>query len=138
MDTVGNLLDRLCILERRMIETRDEDVFNDLKQQRHWMFFALGKMLVSISEGNRPAMFKKHKQYDKDVQGEEIIYFVEALKELQYRNNCLWDLEDKRRNLSLSNNERLKAADEISIQNKLRNDSIDRIDSIISISKKEV
>ena len=58
-----------------------------------------------------------------------LLPLIQTLKE---HNNKLWDLEDIRRNKSLSDEERLAAADEVSVYNKQRNDTIDLIDENIS------
>lgn len=49
---------------------------------------------------------------------------------LSVANLRLWMLEDKRRDLSLPDSERLKAADTVSAVNQQRNDLIDEIDQL--------
>jgi len=56
------------------------------------------------------------------------------IDKLTIANIRLWHLEDIRRDLSLSDKERLKACDQISVVNKQRNNLIDEIDNIINES----
>lgn len=51
---------------------------------------------------------------------------------LSIANIRLWHLEDKRRDLSLSDKDRLEAADMVSIVNKERNSLIDEIDVLLN------
>ena len=50
---------------------------------------------------------------------------------LSIANIRLWHLEDIRRNLSLSDKERLEAADKVSVVNSERNSLIDEIDEYL-------
>jgi len=50
---------------------------------------------------------------------------------LTIKNLRLWHLEDSRRDMSLSDSERLAAADKVSVVNKQRNDLIDEIDEFL-------
>ncbi len=51
---------------------------------------------------------------------------------LAIANIRLWHLEDKRRDLSLSDAERLAAADAVSVVNGQRNDLIDEVDEFLA------
>jgi hypothetical protein len=51
---------------------------------------------------------------------------------LSIANIRLWHLEDKRRDLSLSDKDRLEAADMVSVVNKERNGLIDEIDVLLN------
>ena len=55
-----------------------------------------------------------------------------VIDQLTIANIKLWHLEDKRRDKSLSDKERLKAADIVSIVNGQRNNLIDEIDELLS------
>lgn len=54
------------------------------------------------------------------------------IDKLSISNIRLWHLEDKRRDLSLPDKERLEAADMVSIVNKERNSLIDEIDVLLN------
>lgn len=53
-----------------------------------------------------------------------------AISNLFIENLTIWELEDRRRNKSLPDSERLKAADSVSTHNRARNDLIDKINKI--------
>ena len=135
MDTVGSLIDKMSIAEKRISVTADASVVYEIKQQLGWMLLEIAHNIIDGYSGSRPLMFKKHKVYDKDVKSFEnmgvtgLLPLIQTLKE---HNNKLWELEDTRRNKSLSDEERLAAADEVSVYNKKRNDTIDLIDENIN------
>lgn len=138
-DTVGGLIDKICINEKRIdflsAEEKDlnKEVINDLKRQIGWMLLDMARVIVEGREGKRPLQFKKNKIYDKNVVKEDVGYdFINLLAELREHNRNLWELEDERRDKSLPDDQRLKAADEISKQNKLRNGTIDLIDEFVA------
>lgn len=131
MDTFGSVIDKITILEKRMSKTENEDSLYELRKQMSLLF----KELISISskniDGSRPTMFKKHKQYDSDVSIDGETSLIDLIYDLKNINSNLWEIEDKRRDTSLEDSERLSFADQVSIYNKKRNDSIDRIDEIL-------
>lgn len=134
MDTVGSLIDKITIAEKRLENTEDVSVIFDLKQQMGWMLLELAHSIIDGYSGNRPLSFKKHKIYDKsvkDFESQAIFGIIDHIKNLKSYNNKLWELEDIRRDLSLTDSERLAAADEVSVYNKKRNDCMDNIDSVI-------
>jgi hypothetical protein len=55
-----------------------------------------------------------------------------AIDKLTVANIRLWHLEDQRRDKSLSDSKRLKAADTVAVVNGQRNDLIDEIDELIA------
>lgn len=143
--TIGDILDRLSILEKRMevyVENRscgcdasqtcqDDEVYKDMKGQKLFLLEEFARILSDALKGYRPATLKKNKFYDKDVHGEQLFNFFDAIAELNKQNRALWDLEDKRRDLKNSDKVRLEAMDQISKHNKLRNDAIDNVDQIL-------
>lgn len=62
----------------------------------------------------------------------EINSLGSAISELLYANITLWELEDKRRDTSLDDEQRLKAADTVAIINRRRNDASDLINKILT------
>lgn len=132
METFGSIVDKLCILERRMKELKNKDKpYYFLYEQQGWLIKSLGEVLEQSYKNERPFVFKKNKVYDKGTELEEDISFLEAINKLNECNNKLWELEDVRRDKSVSDEGRLEAADQVSVYNKLRNDSMDRIDQNI-------
>ena len=133
METVGGIFDKICILERR-IKVYDEENQNTqpLYEQYGWLMKELGEILVANFSGKRPFTFKKNKAYDNDVKIVEGLSMIAALDSLNDTTNKLWDLEDKRRDKDrYMPLERLTSADLVSVNNKVRNDSIDRIDETV-------
>lgn len=132
METFGSILDKITILERRIKELRKRDEgYYHLYNQYGWLFKSLGDHLTECFSGRKPFTFDKHKIYDKEISVENELNFLSVINLLNECNNKLWDLEDIRRDKSLTDNERLEAADKVSEYNKLRNDCIDRIDQYI-------
>lgn len=141
MDTVGNIFDRLCILEKRISVIRESDnpdweIITALEQQRAFMLKELGRVLTNIFDDERPADVKKHKIYDADVENNRSSDgILKGLANLRYITSQLWSLEDERRDKCLSDKNRLIAADEVSPTNKKRNDIIDAIDYVVEKSR---
>jgi len=132
METVGAICDKICILERRIKVFDGENKNTEpLYEQYGWLLKELGEIIVANFSGTRPFTFKKNKVYDRDVSMTEGLSFLQALDSLNDTTNKLWDLEDKRRDKSLDPVDRLQFCDLVSINNKIRNDAIDRIDDTI-------
>ena len=133
--TIGNLIDTLSILEKRISvvenEQHDTEIINNLLTQRGWVIKEIAKLLTEIKNYDRPAQFKKHKLYNSDINLKENSSLLKTIELLNEFNHALWNLEDRRRDKTLTDKERLDAADEVAKFNKLRNDAIDNIDKII-------
>ena len=132
--TVGYLLDLLIINEVRKEKLATElnnDVKIDLNKQNGNLLREIGRYLLEISEGKRPGVFAKHKNYDKEIVEPETENLIKVIYKLYQRHTDLWELEDLRRDRSVSDKVRLDAADEISVINKKRNDLVEQVDKII-------
>ena len=132
--TPGYLLDLFIINEVRKEKLKgsiETDVKHDLDRQDGFLLREIGKYLVDIADGKRPGTFAKHKSYDKGIGEMENSNLIETLYFLYRRHSELWDLEDKRRNVNNSDDERLAAADCVSVVNKKRNDLVEMVDKII-------
>ncbi len=140
--TAGYLLDLLIINEVRKEKLKDSlevDVKNDLDKQNGFLLKEIGKYLIEISEGKRPGTFSKHKNYDEGVSEEENPNLIKVLYKLYERHSELWDLEDIRRDTETNQpDERLSAADKVSIVNKKRNDLVEQVDRIINADLKKI
>ena len=133
--TPGYLLDLFIINEVRKEKLKDDlesDVKLDLDRQNGFYLREIGKYLLDISDGNRPGIFSKHKNYDSLVAESDNDNLIEILYKLYQRHSKLWDLEDIRRDKSKSDEDRLAAADEVSIMNKKRNDLVEQVDDVIT------
>ena len=162
MDTVGSVLDKICILEKRMevikakfIEEHKEELnsrdladanhlnlkrhaekmieaeLKPLKQQMGWLIYDMARTILEGYSNTRPLTFKKFKIYDSIIKKDKDTDLINAIAELREHNRNLWALEDERRDKRVTDEHRLKAADEVSVQNKKRNDTIDIIDEIV-------
>ena len=140
--TVGYLLDLLIINEVRkekLADTLELDIVHDLNKQNGFLLKEIGKYLIDVSEGRRPGIFSKHKNYDKDVNEEKNHNLIKVLWGLYQRHSELWDLEDERRDTeNNSDTERLAAADLVSQTNKKRNDLVEQIDRIVNADLKKI
>ena len=132
--TPGYLLDLLIINEVRKEKLGaqlDGDVKIDLNKQNGHLLREIGRYMLEISEGKRPGVFAKHKNYDKEVVEPETENLMEVIHRLYQRHTDLWELEDIRRDQSTDDHMRLAAADKVSVVNKKRNDLVEMIDRII-------
>ena len=140
--TVGYLLDLFIINEVRKEKLKDSlelDVKHDLDKQNGFLLKEIGQYLLDIADGKRPGVFSKHKNYDKDVGEMESSNLIEILYKLYQRHSQLWDLEDKRRDTEINQpDERLAAADKVSIVNKKRNDLVEQVDKVINTDLKKI
>ena len=140
--TPGYLLDLFIINEVRkekLKDVLDSDVKLDLDRQNGFYLREIGKYLLDISDGNRPGVFSKHKNYDQGVGEMENSNLIKILYKLYQRHSELWDLEDKRRDTETNQpDERLAAADKVSIVNKKRNDLVEQIDKVINTDLKKI
>ena len=133
--TVGYLLDLFIINEVRkekLVAQLDGDVKNDLNRQNGYLLREIGRYILEISENKRPAVFAKHKNYDKEVVEPETENFIEVIYKLYRRHVELWELEDIRRDRTSHDKVRLAAADQVSVINKKRNDLVEQVDKIIN------
>ena len=139
--TVGYLLDLLIINEVRKEKLATElnnDVKIDLNKQNGHLLREIGRYLLEISEGKRPGVFAKHKNYDKEVVEPETENLIEIIYRLYQRHTELWELEDIRRDRSIDDHMRLATADKVSVVNKKRNDLVEQVDKIIDSDLKMI
>ena len=140
--TPGYLLDLFIINEVRKEKLKNSlevDIKNDLDKQNGFLLREIGQYLLDIADGKRPGVFSKHKNYDKGIGEMENSNLIEILYKLYQRHSELWDLEDKRRDTETNQpDERLSAADRVSIVNKKRNDLVEQIDKVINTDLKKI
>ena len=139
--TPGYILDLFIINEVRrekLKDVLDPEVKFDLDKQNGFYLREVGKYLVDIADGKRPGVFAKHKNYAQAVGEMENSNLIEILYKLYQRHSELWDLEDQRRDRSKTDEERLAAADVVSIVNKKRNDLVEQVDKVIVKDLKKI
>ena len=139
--TPGYILDLFIINEVRrekLKDVLDPEVKFDLDKQNGFYLREVGKYLVDIADGKRPGVFAKHKNYDQAVGEMENSNLIEILYKLYQRHSELWDLEDQRRDRSKTDEERLAAADTVSIVNKKRNDLVEQVDDVITADLRKI
>ena len=129
MDTLGSLVDKITIAQQRSKYINDDAVKFELETQVGWMLLEIAHIIIDGFAGNRPLTFKKNKLYDTDVKDFTEPNLIELMNALKTQNEKLWNLEDIRRNRSMLDEVRLEACDDVSIENKKRNDLIDKIDA---------
>jgi len=133
--TVGYLLDLFIINEVRkekLAAEGNDNVKIDLNKQNGHLLREIGRYILEISEGKRPGVFAKHKNYDKEVVEPETEDLIEIIYKLYQRHIELWELEDLRRDRTHNDKVRLAAADQVSKVNKKRNDLVEQVDKIIN------
>ena len=143
--TVGYLLDLLIINEVRKeklaaksdTNALDTNVKNDLDKQNGHLLREIGRYIPEVSEGKRPGLFAKHKNYDKGVVEPPTGNIIKVIYKLYQRHTELWELEDTRRDKSVDDHVRLAAADQVSVINKKRNDLVEMIDDIVNYNLKQ-
>ena len=139
--TVGYLLDLFIIntvRKEKLGESLDGEVKFDLEKQDGFLLKEIGKTLIEIADGKRPATFSKHKNYDKDIAEAPSDNLIEIIYTLYQRHSELWVLEDLRRDKNNTDQSRLQACDKVSVVNKKRNDLVEMIDNIINSKIKKI
>jgi len=111
-----------------------DDQIDQLTKQIGWILIDIAKTILDGYEGKRPITFKKFKFYDSDIIKNKDNDLLSEINFLRTHNRNLWALEDERRDKSLDDTQRLRAADEVAKENKKRNDTIDRIDELVKES----
>lgn len=135
--TFGYYLDTLIINEVRRQKLEGElstSVKENLKKQNGWLLNSIAEAIIDTRAGEKPGIFAKHKQYDKNVKKDRGDNLIELIYTLYLRHCSLWDLEDIRRDKNNTDKSRLEAADKVSVVNKQRNDLVERIDEVVNNS----
>lgn len=138
METIGSLVDKLCIARVRAFKSKEYgkyDIFNEAIRQCMDFKNEIDELLGKIKSGEVTKIEeKKAKLYrGEDNNPEETESFGSVVELLFKANLELWLLEDKRRNKDLSDEERLRACDSVSTQNRIRNNAIDEINRIVAV-----
>ena len=136
METLGSLIDKQSILMIRRAVAQDEgtrkviDVaLNKGRDHINQFYYEVVSGLITEKDMVVQPKFKNYAHQDNSVVvntklGEAIYTLINA-------NITLWDIEDERRDKSKSDTERVKLSDDVSTYNKIRNDAMDQIDSLL-------
>jgi hypothetical protein len=136
METLGALIDKMSIQiirkthskKRGVVRTLDQMVARSVRDIDAFFREAVSGRIRDPYDVCQPKL-KNYAHQDNRVEcpGE----LGKAAEQLIKANLALWDLEDLRRDTSLPAKARLKAADDVAVMNKTRNDAIDTIDRIM-------
>jgi hypothetical protein len=144
MDTIGSLIDKLSILEIRRDHTTDQDSLRVLNESAERLKGEIDETILNIVEGKicdewaiKQPKLKNYAHQDNQMEKSEGL--AKVIQNLIDANIHLWNIEDTRRDKSLTDGVRLEAADQISVWNKKRNDAMDNVDKemwLLSESRK--
>jgi len=141
INTIGNCFDAISILTLKLDAAYmdDHEYFETPKKIKLLIFAELKEMTKNFEralQGDSVFTASKFKMYDKRVDSglndHQKISLIDMITALHTANKKLWDLENKRRDMNLSDSERLAAADEVSVNNKVRNCIIEEIDWFVN------
>jgi len=132
METIGSVFDKISILSKRR-EVMQGEGYEKISDQLSYLIKDIAQIIDASIKKERPWAIPKLKQYDKSTKIEKNYNLISLIAELDALNRNLWELEDERRDVdNVSDEDRLEAADQISVFNKKRNDAIDAIDELIA------
>lgn len=136
METLGQLIDKQSILMIRRACARDtetKDILDNLIKRYtgeiNQFYWQVTSGQITEKDMIVQPKLKNYAHQSNDVPEESRMGV--AVQNLMEANIKLWELEDERRDTSKSDAERLKAADDVSVHNRLRNIAIDNIDNIL-------
>jgi hypothetical protein len=135
METIGSLLDKLsiCKIKIEKLKESNNSMLPSVELQRDSLISEIDILLGNVVAGLVPIEEPKHKLYAHEKSsGEKFNGFAEAALKLFETNYTLWNLEDKRRDKTLSNEVVRVICDDIAKYNRLRNDTMDEINTILS------
>lgn len=136
MTTLGDLLDKFSIEKIRFEKTKSipslpEEMINGIEKKVSLLSKEIDKYLEDAVSGSIDVEDPKFKIYKNEKPSNEKFKNIsEAITKLFDANYTLWNLEDKRRDKTIGDKERLKACDDVGEWNRIRNDAMDSINSI--------
>lgn len=137
METVGSLVDKISIAKIRQskaAEAGNRDIEIKAMAQVNDLELELDELIDKIAAGS---VTRIREDKNKIYHGEKTtnIQIAESIGKnielLFVANLTLWNLEDLRRDKTLSDADRLLAADNVSVYNKIRNEKMDKINELI-------
>lgn len=136
METLGSLFDKLSIEKIRLENTKKipslpNEMIVGIEKKIGLLKSELDEYVHKAISGQVQLEDPKFKIYKNEKPSEDRFEHIsEAITKLFDANYTLWNLEDKRRDKSLSDTERLKACDDVGKWNRTRNDAMDSVNSI--------
>src|SRR5438105_2595303 len=135
METLGSLLDKLSIENIRLSkagERGDVEMCGLVRQKLENLKAEINGFLALAVAGGIPVEEPKHKFYKGErPAGDEFAAIAGAMSRLIEANMTLWHLEDRRRDKSLPDKERLAVCDDVATWNRVRNDAMDAVNRIL-------
>jgi len=135
METLGSLLDKLSIENIRLTklsESGDADLLDQVRRKLESLKAEVNGHLALAIAGRIPLEEPKHKFYKGEKPaGDVFAGIADAISRLFEANITLWHLEDRRRDRSLSDADRLAACDGVATWNRVRNDAMDAVNRML-------
>lgn len=134
MESFGSLVDRLTIETNRLQQVGskiDPEAMASIQRQIEILKHEIDDYFFLASTGEMEFEEPKNKAYLNEAStSTQCKDMAEAISHLAKSNITLWNLEDERRDKSLPDMQRLKAADKVSVVNKERNFYIDEVNRL--------
>lgn len=142
METLGSLLDKLSIetirLEKMRLSNLPPEIITNVTAKVDSLKTEIDSYIYYALKGEVVLVDPKMKLYKNEKPSDEgFVTISEAFSRLIQANYTLWNLEDLRRDKSLSNETRLDVCDDVGKWNRVRNDAMDSINSILASQIKE-
>lgn len=142
METLGSIIDKFSITKLRLNKMADSNVeeskINLVRSQAESLKKEMDAFLFYALKGEVQLEEPKYKFYKgENPSGENKTKISEAIERLFEANNTLWNLEDLRRDKNLSDGEIRKICDDVAKYNRVRNDMIDEINSLLKSKYEE-
>jgi hypothetical protein len=135
METLGSLLDKLSIENIRLsklAERGDSEMNEQVRRKLESLKGEINGFLALAVAGEIPLEEPKHKFYKGErPAGDVFTAIADAISRLIEANITLWHLEDRRRDKSLGDKERLAVCDDVATWNRVRNDAMDAVNRIL-------
>lgn len=135
METLGSLLDKLSIENIRLSKLAGEesaDWRDQVRQKLENLKGEINGFLALAVAGEIPLEEPKHKFYKGERPASEVFAGIaDAISRLFEANITLWNLEDRRRDKSIPDAERLAICDEVATWNRVRNDAMDAVNRLL-------
>ena len=135
METLGSLLDKLSIENIRLsklAERGDAELLEPVRLKLENLKSEINGHLSLAIAGEIPIEEPKLKFYKGEHPAGDVFTAIsDAISRLFEANITLWNLEDRRRDRSLPDAERLAICDDVATWNRVRNDAMDAVNRML-------